>query len=368
MKPIPDSAREQIISDITNELASAGITIHKPYITLPWGIQIKISSEGKSDRKEYSYLNIYFGKKGPSITLQGKESDRLKKIIPLITKKVTTKIAPPGESSLKKNRDIPIPLISSKKYIGADESGKGDYFGSLVVAAFISDTATDKKLVESGVRDSKKLSNTSCLRIYEKIKNIQFRLPSVKAGALFSILEIPPEKYNREYLYEKNRGGNLNTLLHRLHMENILALTKKIKSYGREDTAPEPMPVIIDDFLNTAKSAVITNNTTRSLFTQEEDDISTVKPEQEIRNTIKTDIYFIPSAEDKYPAVAAASVIARAEYLKSLKRLSQRYFKGNDIELSGGSGYKTSSILREIIRKYGKDILPFVAKTSFKIS
>ena len=54
--------------------------------------------------------------------------------------------------------------------IGTDESGKGDYFGYLVVAGAYSDEKTDAKLKEMRVRDSKSVSDAVCVKLAARIK------------------------------------------------------------------------------------------------------------------------------------------------------------------------------------------------------
>src|SRR5947209_10330771 len=56
--------------------------------------------------------------------------------------------------------------------IGSDESGKGDYFGPLVVAAIYVDEQTEARLLALDVRDSKLLPDNIILAQAEEIKQI----------------------------------------------------------------------------------------------------------------------------------------------------------------------------------------------------
>jgi len=56
------------------------------------------------------------------------------------------------------------------KWIGSDESGKGDYFGPLVVAGVVVDDTIVPLLVELGVKDSKRLSDNSVKELAARIK------------------------------------------------------------------------------------------------------------------------------------------------------------------------------------------------------
>ena len=77
-------------------------------------------------------------------------------------------------------------IMSSKveKWIGSDESGKGDYFGPLVIASELVDISIARLLEESGVKDSKRLSDRSIKRLAADIKR----------HCLYSIVGIGPEK------------------------------------------------------------------------------------------------------------------------------------------------------------------------------
>ena len=56
--------------------------------------------------------------------------------------------------------------------IGIDESGKGDYFGPLVIAAVFVDAITQAELALMNVRDSKKISDGRILEMAPDIRII----------------------------------------------------------------------------------------------------------------------------------------------------------------------------------------------------
>lgn len=206
-------------------------------------------------------------------------------------------------------------MLEGIKRIGVDESGKGDYFGYLVVAGVLVDKDTEKKLRELRVRDSKKLLDSSALALSSKIKKI----------CVHDIVQISPEKYNE--LYKKFK--NLNKLLawgHARVIENLLernecgiAISDK---FGDEH------------FL---KDALMERGRKIRLV-------------QEIR--AESDI-----------AVAAASVIARAEFLRTLKKLSMEI----GYKLPKGATH-VEGAAKEIIAMHGKGALPTVAKMHFRIT
>ena len=99
----------------------------------------------------------------------------------------------------------------AKGHLGTDESGKGDYFGPLVVAGLFLPEGQEAVLAELGVRDSKKFSDA---RVQEMAQLLQ-------RGYTYSLVVIGPEKYNALYAKMKN----LNRLLAWAHarvIENIL--------------------------------------------------------------------------------------------------------------------------------------------------
>ena len=117
--------------------------------------------------------------------------------------------------STSNNEIKEIPILDC--HIGTDESGKGDYFGPLVIAGVYVSKYEEQILAELGVRDSKNNSDSKNVDLAQKIREI---LGKDK----FSIICIGPERYNS--LYEE-MGKNLNRLLgwgHARAIENLLAI------------------------------------------------------------------------------------------------------------------------------------------------
>lgn len=205
---------------------------------------------------------------------------------------------------------------AEKGHIGTDESGKGDYFGPLVVAGVYVPDAQQAVLQEMGVKDSKRFSDN-------RIKEMA---DLVKKGYRHSIVAIGPEKYN--LLYGKLR--NLNRILawaHARAIENILEEVDCVQA-------------ITDQF----GDRVFVENA----MMKKGKDIELIQR---------------PRAEEDM-AVAAASILARAEFLRRL------YFLSRDIgsELPKGSSPKSEEVGRELVHKHGPDVLDKVAKVHFKLT
>jgi ribonuclease HIII len=199
--------------------------------------------------------------------------------------------------------------------IGSDESGKGDFFGPLVVAAFFLPEGQEAVLRELGVKDSKRTSDGRCREIAAELK---------RGYPYHSVVAIGPEKYNE--LWGKLR--NLNRLLawgHARAIENILERVPAGKAvtdqFGDEK------------FVRTAL----------------------LKKGREI------ELVQMPRAEEDV-AVAAASILARAEFLARLHFLSKEV----GLELPKGASDQVEAAAARLVREKGPDILNKVAKTHFK--
>ncbi|MBC8065430.1 MAG: ribonuclease HIII [Chlorobia bacterium] len=199
-------------------------------------------------------------------------------------------------------------------HIGVDESGKGDFFGPLVIAACF---VGPEHLAElDGVKDSKKLTDPIALKLSDKIRRV----------CPHAVISIGPAKYNE--LYAKFR--NLNSLLawgHARAIENVLEQTSARK-------------VISDEF---AKGGFAVK---KALFEKGKslEFISAVRAEQDI-------------------AVAAASILARAEFLRRLKRLGEEF---GVVLPKGASAVIEPGV--KFVREQGADKLSQVAKMHFKTS
>jgi ribonuclease HIII len=197
-------------------------------------------------------------------------------------------------------------------HVGVDESGKGDFFGPLVIAACY---VGPEHLAElDGVKDSKKLTDATALRLSDRIRRF---CPN-------SVIAIGPNKYNE--LYDKFR--NLNRLLawgHARAIENVLEL--------------QPCSLVISDqFADPA-------GLKRQLFEKGR----TI----ELRSMVR--------AESDI-AVAAASILARAEFLRRLKKLGEEV----GVDLPKGASPLVIAAGKRLVEKSGRDSLRQVAKLHFK--
>ncbi|QPD05889.1 MAG: Ribonuclease [Candidatus Nitrospira kreftii] len=199
--------------------------------------------------------------------------------------------------------------------IGIDESGKGDYFGPLVIAAVFVDATTQRELTLIGARDSKKLSDG---RVLEMAHDIKIICPH-------SVIAIGPQKYNE--LYAKMR--NLNRLLawgHAKALENLLERGIRCERAISDQFGDERL--ILNALQEKGRTIVL-----------------------EQRTKAESDL-----------AVAAASILARAEFLIRLKRLSGEA----GTTLPKGASPAVELAAKMIIKKHGRERLESVAKLHFK--
>ena len=206
------------------------------------------------------------------------------------------------------------PECTASPHIGTDESGKGDFFGPLIIASVLVNDGNKQKFIDLGIKDSKKLTDAKILELAGKIK----------ANSVHSTVVITPVKYNE--LYDKFK--NLNKLLawgHARAIENILEKTPC--EYALADKFGDESLI---------QNALMKNG-------------RKIKLEQMVR--AEADI-----------AVAAASVLARAEFVKRVKEMEVKY----ENTFPKGVSDKVISSAQSYIKKYGYDRLNEVAKMHFK--
>lgn len=262
----------------------------------------EVSISSKSDKLK---LLIYFGKKGIKKVLQGnRDSAIFSNVNSLLFEEL------PFEKP-----DFEEP----REYIGTDESGKGDFFGPLVIAGVFVDIEKKKKLDEIGVRDSKLISHGLIRNLAESIKKIS-------GQECFNIVIINPPRYNELYA----KFGNLNKLLawgHAKVLENIL-------------NQKESVTAISDKF---------------------GDERLILESLQEKGKRLQ--LHQFHKAE-KYTAVAAASILARDRFNDWFDKQKKELM----IDLPKGSSQKVKDAARQIKAQYSDEILHKLTKAHFKIT
>lgn len=218
------------------------------------------------------------------------------------------------EKTSTKKEDATVPEVLYSTYMGTDESGKGDFFGPLVVAAVLVEDKNRQLFLDLGIKDSKTLKDENMIKMAQQIQK----------HSVFSVLAISNAKYNELYKDFKN----LNKLLawgHARVIENIL--DKTTCEYALSDKFGDESLI---------KNALMKKG-------------KTIKLDQRVR--AESDI-----------AVAAASVLARATFVQKTKQME--LFYGCNLPKGCNNHVKTSA--KAFIEKYGKERLSEVCKMHFK--
>ncbi|MFO8059912.1 MAG: ribonuclease HIII, partial [Bacillota bacterium] len=197
---------------------------------------------------------------------------------------------------------------------------KGDYFGPLAVVCAYMSAAQAREAAARGVTDSKGISDGRCLALAEYLRS--------ELDGQWSRVVIGPDRYNRTYSQMKRRGENLNDLLARAHARCIRDLA------GR--TGSGSLTVLVDRFAR------------EDLLLSHLDSPRHLEVRQVERG-------------ERDLAVAAASILARAEFLRALEALS----KTVGVVLPKGAGDATVATAERIVRMHGWRSLFRVAKLHF---
>lgn len=218
-----------------------------------------------------------------------------------------------GKNKKVKDANIGIPVLPLP-YIGTDESGKGDFFGPLVIAGVVVDEKNRKLFEDLGIKDSKTLKDEQMLEMFHEIER----------NSVFSVVSISNQKYNELYI----KFRNLNKLLawgHARVIENILE--KTTCKYALSDKFGDES-LIKNALMEKGKS---------------------IHLEQRVR--AESDI-----------AVAAASVLARATYVQRLEDMSGYY----GFKFPKGCNDNVKQAAKDFSRMYDRKRLYEVCKGHFK--
>ncbi|OQX88996.1 ribonuclease HIII [candidate division KSB1 bacterium 4484_87] len=199
------------------------------------------------------------------------------------------------------------------KWTGTDESGKGDIFGPLVVAAVFVDKNSEHFLWQKGIQDSKKIDDRK-IREFASFIRKHFK---------HSVITLMPAKYNELYSNFKN----LNKLLAYGHALAIEHLLEKVEC-----------PVVLSDQFGD-----------ESLIREALSSKHKIHLVQKVR------------AEENL-AVAAASILARDKFLGALEKMAIKY----QMSFPVGASQQAQIVLEKFITRHGKKELKNVSKLHFK--
>ncbi len=253
-------------------------------------------------------LNVAVYEKGPKVLVQGKETEDFVRF--------TLEPEILGAATLGYEEELSPEKFSP--HFGIDESGKGDFFGPLVVAGVFVDRDIARALIDAGVQDSKRITSDAKIRALAQVIK-------TTPGASHSIVSIGPERYN--LLQVKMR--NVNNLLgwgHARVIENLL------------EQRPDCPRSLSDQFANPS-----------------------IIQRQLLDKGRRIQIDQRTKAESD-PAVAAASILARERFIDWLETAG----RAQGVTLPRGASAQVKAVARGLIGKHGGNILRALAKTHFR--
>ncbi len=252
-------------------------------------------------------VNVVVYEKGPKVVVQGKG---FQEFIEFILEPEVLGVAELGYEEVTQAEMF-------APHFGIDESGKGDFFGPLVIAGVYTDAGIARELIAAGVQDSKAIGSDARIRsLAEVIRST--------AGVAWEIVSLGPEKYNHLY----GEAGNLNKLLAWGHSTVIEQLLKQ---------RPDCPRALSDQFAHESvlKKAMGPGGKRIQL---------------DQRTKGESDV-----------AVAAASILARERFIDWMAEASARL----GITLPRGATV-VKPVAKQIIAARGADFLNRVCKTHFK--
>ncbi len=207
--------------------------------------------------------------------------------------------------------------------IGVDESGKGDFFGPMCVAGVYVNESVLAAWKDVGVRDSKHISSD------KKISELA-KLIKDTPDCVTTVVPIGNEAYNRLHA----KMGSVNAVLawgHARVIENLMGQRHRMN--------PPPVRAISDQFASSKKVV--------------EQALMRLGRELELVQRHKAE-------EDL--AVAAASILARDEFVRRLAALGKEF----EVELPKGAGTNVDAVAKELFAQHGVTVLEKVAKMHFR--
>jgi ribonuclease HIII len=253
-------------------------------------------------------LSVAVYEKGPKVLVQGRDVEDF------VQFELEPKIL--GEAKLG-YEEVHLPEMF-EPHFGVDESGKGDFFGPLVIAGVYVDREIARKLLDAGVQDSKRIGSDARIGALAQIIR-------KTANGLVETVLIGPQKYND--LYQK--FGNLNKLLgwgHARVIENLLAKN------------PDCPRALSDQFAD-----------------------ARVVQQSLLRHGRKIDIEQRTKAESDI-AVAAASILAREAFVSWLERRGKEL----GLRLERGASANVKETAKKLVEMKGSGALRDVAKVHFR--
>jgi ribonuclease HIII len=259
-----------------------------------------------------------FAYKGPTCNVTAYESGKLVVAGKGTEEFVTMTLEPDVTQAAKLGYDEVNHPDWFELHAGLDESGKGDFFGPVVAATVIADRSAIEAWIAAGVKDSKKVAESQIIKLDKLIRETH--------GVAVAVCLCGMPKYN---LIMGRPYANLNKLLAWQHA------TALVQALGRKK-APRGL---LDQF------------TKQPLVQRELKKMGVTDFDLQMRTKAEED-----------PVVAAASVVARAEFVRQMHALSREF----GAPLQKGAGPLVKAQAHQIIERFGARALGTFAKLHFR--
>ena len=253
-------------------------------------------------------LNVTVYEKGPKVLVQGKETEAF---VQFRLEPEVLGVAELGYEEVNQPEMF-------EPHFGIDESGKGDFFGPLVVAGAFVNPEIARHLIDNGVMDSKRITSDARIRA---LADIIRETP----GMVCEVISLGPERYNALYAKFKN----LNRLLawgHARVIENLLL------------SRPNCPRALSDQFANPQVLERALKKKGQNIELQQ-------------RTKAESDV-----------AVAAASILARERFVGWLDECSRKL----GYELPKGVSDAVIEAGHKFVSDKGAESLHLIAKMHFK--
>lgn len=302
------------ISRISSQLSASGVKVDLGK-AVPYGQQLIVRDE----LGQMTTITLYAGKKGERAVIGGKES--------FLRQQVSAALGQAPAKLDLGSSSLTVSMTGDNEYVwpnyplwaGSDESGKGDLFGPLVVASVLLTKEQAEKITALGVKDSKQLTD----------KQIALLAVEIKTGATaYKVTSLQPLVYNRLYDAMKAERKNLNDLLAWCHAK------------------------VLNELLNehSFSFAIVDRFCVHDLISRR---LKGMPPSFSLLQ--------IPKGE-RDPAVAAASILARNQYVTDMESLSEKV--GVSLPKGASSGVKECA--GRLLRQLGPDEMKQYVKWHFK--
>ncbi len=253
-------------------------------------------------------LNVTVYEKGPKVLIQGKETEEF----------IRFTLEPEVIGEARLGYEEVLEPDKFEPHFGIDESGKGDFFGPLVIAGAYTDGSIARRLIDAGIMDSKRIASAARIRQLAAVIR-------ATPGCTTAVVSIGPERYNSMHASFKN----LNRLLAWGHARAIETLAA---------ARPDCPRTLSDQF---ARPEILQ----RAL----KEKGLTLQLEQRTKGESDT-------------AVAAASILARERFIDWMDKTSAAC----GIKLPLGASDAVIQAARELVARDGPEVLGKVAKLHFK--